>query len=107
MSRSGEFRSRVTLRKPVKTRSDYGDMVTSYEDVATVWAVIEWKSGKRFEAAAALNAEVDGVVRIRYRSDVRADWRIRHGNRQIAILSLANIHERDREIHLTCKEAQA
>jgi SPP1 family predicted phage head-tail adaptor len=105
MSRAGEFRSRVTLRKPVKTRTEWGDVVTTYEDVAETWAAVEWQSGRRYEAAAKLNAEVQGVVRLRYRTDVKADWRIYYSGRVLEILSIANAWERNAELVLQCKEA--
>jgi len=105
MSRSGEFRSRVTLRKPVKTRATEGDVRVTYEDVAETWAAIDWKSGRRYEAAAKLNADVQGVIRLRYRTDVKADWRIYYSGRVLEILSIANAWERNAELVLQCKEA--
>ena len=104
--RAGELRHRITLQKPVQTRSSFNELVTTYTDVDTVWAAVEWQSGRRFEAAKQLNAEVQGIIRIRYRSDVRAEWRIKYGDRYIQILSIANVRERDQELQLNCKEAQ-
>jgi SPP1 family predicted phage head-tail adaptor len=104
--RAGQLNSRIILQKPVHTPSSFGDLVTTYADVATVWSAIDWGSGRRFEAAKQLNAEVQGVIRIRYRSDVKADWRIGYGGRTIVILSIANVKEKDAEIWFNCKEAQ-
>jgi SPP1 family predicted phage head-tail adaptor len=80
--------------------------VTTYTDVATVWAAVDWQSGRRFLEASQLNAEVGGVIRIRYRSDIRPEWRLKYGDRCITILSIANMREGDRELQLNCKEAQ-
>jgi len=104
--RAGELRHRITLQKPVHTRDAFGESVTTYEDMATVYAAIEWQSGRRYVEAAQINAEVQGVTRIRYRSDVRPDWRIQYKERYIRIISLANIRERDEELQLNCKEFQ-
>ena len=104
--RAGETRHRVTLQKPVQARAAFGDVRTTYADVATVWAAIDWESGRRYEAAAQLNSEVQGIIRIRYRSDIKADWRIKYGARYIQVLSIANIYERDREMQINCREAQ-
>jgi SPP1 family predicted phage head-tail adaptor len=103
--RAGELRHRITLQKPVNTRAAFGDVRTTYADVATVWAAIEWGSGRRFESASQLNSEVQGVIRIRYRSDVLADWRIQYKARYFQIISIANIRERGEELQLNCKEA--
>ena len=104
--RAGQLNKQITLQKPVVTPNAALEMVTTYVGVATVWAAIDWESGRRFEAAKQLNAEVQGVIRIRYRSDVKADWRIGYGRRTIVILSIANLKEKDVELQLNCKEAQ-
>lgn len=104
--RAGELKHRITVQKPVHTRSSFNELVTTYSDVATVWAAIEWESGRRFLEAKQLNSEVQGVVRIRYRSDIKATWRIQYGTRYLTIISIANIKESDTELQLNCKEVQ-
>jgi SPP1 family predicted phage head-tail adaptor len=105
MARAGEYRNRIKLRKPVHTLNSFLESITTYITVATVWAAIDWESGRRFESAKQLNAETQGVIRIRYRTDIRPDWRIQYGNRCIEILSIANLKERDAELVMNCKEA--
>ena len=102
--RAGELRNRITLQKPVQTRNTFNEMVTTYPDVATVWAAVEWRSGRRYESANQLNSEIQGIIRIRYRSDIKPEWRIKYGTRYIQILSIANVYEKDRELQLNCKE---
>lgn len=104
--RAGELRNRITLQKPTHSRNSFNELVASYADVATVWAAIDWQSGRRYLEASQLNAEVQGVIRIRFRSDIKPEWRLKYGDRYIQILSIANIRERDRELQLNCKEAQ-
>ncbi len=104
--RAGELRHRITLQQPVHTRSAFNEDVTTYADVAMVWGAIEWGSGRRYLEAKQLNAEVQGVVRIRYRSDIQAQWRIEYGARYFQILSIANAGERNYQLDLICKEAQ-
>jgi SPP1 family predicted phage head-tail adaptor len=104
--RAGELKQRVTLKKPVKSRGDWSELVTTYEDVATVWAAIEWGSGRRYFEAKQLNAEVQGVIRIWYRSDVKPYWRIGYGSRTFQIISISNYREEDVELHIQVKEAQ-
>uniref|UniRef100_A0A6M3JWS9 Putative head-tail joining protein n=1 Tax=viral metagenome TaxID=1070528 RepID=A0A6M3JWS9_9ZZZZ len=104
--RAGQLRNRITLRKPVYSVSSFNETVVSYTDVATVWAYIEWGSGRRYMEASQLNSEVQGVISIRYRTDVKPEWRIEYGTRTILILSIANVVERDRQLQLNCKEFQ-
>lgn len=105
MARPGERNKQITLQKDVQTVGSFGDTATSYVDVATVWARIEWGSGRRFEAARQANAEVQGIIGIVYRSDIKPTWRVKYRRRYFYILSLANMRERDRELVLWCKEA--
>lgn len=104
--RAGIIRNRITLQKPVHTRNALQELVTTYADFITVWASIDWGSGRRFLEAAQLNAEVQGVIRIRYREGIKPEWRIKYDDRYFEIVSIANIQERGREIQLNCKEAQ-
>jgi SPP1 family predicted phage head-tail adaptor len=104
--RAGEMRHRITLQKPTHTRNDFNESVTTYNDFVTVWGTIEWQSGRRFVEAKQLNAEVQGVVRIRYRSRVLPEWRIKFDNRYLEILSISNIYERGQELQINVKESQ-
>ena len=102
--KAGDLRARITLQKPVHTRNSFNEDVTTYSDVATVWAAIEWGSGRRYTQASQLDSEVQGIIRIRYRSDIQPFWRIKYGARCITILSISNIYEKDQELQISCKE---
>ncbi len=106
MASAGDRNILITLKKPVYAPSSYGDMVQSWVVVGTCWAAVDWQSGRRFEEANKVNAEVQGVIRIIYRTDIRADWRLSWGNRTVEILSLSNVKERNLEIVLWVKEAR-
>lgn len=103
--RAGELRNRVTLQKPVYSRDAFNEETLSYVDVASVWAAVEWGNGRRYVEANQLNSEVQGVIRIRYRSDVLAGWRIKYGSRNIEILAVSDFQERGAEMRLNCREA--
>lgn len=103
--RAGELRHQITFQEKTSTRQSFGDFADTWDDYVTVWAAIEWKSGRRYLEAAQLNAEIEGIVRIRYRSDIEPTMRITFGNRIIEIISIANTYERNRELVISCKEA--
>jgi SPP1 family predicted phage head-tail adaptor len=105
MATAGERNTQVTLKKPTYAAGGFNPVVT-FTTVGTCWAAIEWQSGRRYEEAKKANAEVQGVIRIVYRTDIRADWRLTWGNRTVEILSLSNARERNREMVLWCKEAK-
>ena len=94
--KAGSLRHRITLQQPTESRDSFQEMVTTWTDVATVPAAIDWGSGRRFLEAKQLNAEVEGIVLIRYRSDIQPEWRIKYDDRYFEILSISNIQERDR-----------
>jgi len=104
--RAGELRHKITLQQPTRARNSFNEFETTHTDVADVWAAIEWGSGRRYLEASQLNSEIQGVIRIRYRSDIQPEWRIKYRSRYIQILSIINFYERDRELWLNCKEAQ-
>ncbi|MFD1675410.1 phage head closure protein [Alicyclobacillus fodiniaquatilis] len=76
MTRIGDLRRRVTLQSQQQTRDEDGMVNIAWVDVATVWASIVSVSGKEYFSAAAVNAETDKKVTIRYRSDVDSSWRV-------------------------------
>lgn len=104
--RSGELRHRVVLQKPTKSRSGFNEMTTTWTDMAKVWAAVEPNAGRRYFEALQANAEVQGVVRIRYRSDIDPTWRISHNNRTLEIVAIVNPQERNKELLVYYKEAQ-
>jgi len=67
---------KITIQKPVETQDDYGQVVVSFVDHATVWAEIKSvSSSERFREAQHL-AQADTVFRIRYRDDITSEMRI-------------------------------
>jgi SPP1 family predicted phage head-tail adaptor len=75
--RAGELNRRITVLRPVETRSDSGEVVTSYEpdsaigDNGRVWAQILPLSGSRYLAAEQLDTRVTHEVRVRYQDGYR------------------------------------
>ena len=104
--RAGERRQRITLQKPNRSRNSMNELVDTWADVATVWAAVIPNSGQRFFEALQFTSQVQGVVRIRYRTDVRPEWRLKYGVRYLTIISVVNSKEQDRELLIYYKEAQ-
>jgi len=106
--RAGRLRHQVTLQKPVTNQDTYGQDVATWTDVATVWAGVEPLKGREFYDAQQVNAELSVRVVIRYRSDVAATWRVKHGDRAYAIQQPPiDPDMRHRELQLMCSELPA
>jgi SPP1 family predicted phage head-tail adaptor len=104
--RAGARNKRITYLIPLHTPDPAsGENITTYTDGPSDWAEVQWEYGSLYEAAKQLNSEVKGVMRVPWRRNVKADWRIRLGTRTIAIISIANVRERNQELQITVKEA--
>jgi SPP1 family predicted phage head-tail adaptor len=104
---SGRLRHQITLQSPSRTRNAVGEPVTTWTDVATVWASVGPLSARDLFAAQQWQAEVTHRVRIRYApdvADVQDSWRVLFGSRVLVIRTVRNIDERNVEIELLCSE---
>ena len=95
--KAGELRHRVTLQSPTETLNSINEVVPTWTDVATVWAAVEPNTGTWVFQAKQANSNVKGRVRMRYRSDIQSNWRIKFGSRYLTIESILNPNERNIE----------
>lgn len=80
MLNSGKLRHRVILQQPVSTQDQNTgeELITSWQDVSSVWASIEPLSAKEFVVSQAEDSKVTTRIMIRYRSDINAAMRFYH-----------------------------
>jgi len=104
MIRAGELRHRVTIQQKSVTRNTFGEEIVTWQDVATVWAAIEPLRGREFFESQQVNAEVTTRIRIRYRPGITPTMRVVYGSRIFDIQAVINVEERNRELHLMCRE---
>lgn len=93
MIKAGDLRHPVTLQRPVTAVSDRGRPVTSWETAARVMAGKQDVSGREFYAAHAVNAEDVVTWTIRWRDDIRPDWRLVHHGTAYGILEINHLGE--------------
>lgn len=109
--RVGLLDKRVILQSPAGSRDAVGERVTTWTDVATVWAQINPLSVKEQIAAAQSRGSITHKIMIRYSAEVSAvthAWRVTYGARVFTVDGPArNINERDRYIELICTEGLA
>jgi len=81
--KAGSLRNRITLMKPTVADDGHGQQVPTFQDVATVFCSDQPLSMRGIAAVrdgivAGTEANVSyRWVAIRYRGDVRNDWRVR------------------------------
>lgn len=76
---AGRLNQRVTLQQRTAGVDALGQELTTWSDVATVWAEVQPLRGREYFAAGQMQATVDVRIRIRWRAGVvpsmRALWR--------------------------------
>lgn len=102
--RAGQLRQRLTFQKETRARDSFNEEVVTWADHCTVWGSVNPNAGRKFYEALQSSSEVSGEVRIRYRTDILPTMRIKHGSRILAIVSIVNPQERDRELLIYYKE---
>jgi len=101
----GDLNKRVTLQYQTKASDGMGGWTISYVDHATIFAAIWPTSAKEVVAANATSMVVSHRIRIRYRSVLKAAWRIKFGNRSFAIVSIINPNESGEGLDIMVEEA--
>lgn len=75
----GKLRHRIKIERPVITQDqNSGAPITTWTELATVWAGISHLSGRDLIAAQAEDSKVMGRIMIRYRDDVTDKMRLVH-----------------------------
>ena len=107
----GKMRHRITFQRFTGALDSFGDPQqtddSEWEDVATIWAVIDPISGREFYAAGQSQSEVSHKIRCRYRAGLDTAMRIRYGKRTFSIVSIIDWEERHQSLLLMCKELVA
>ena len=85
MIEAGKLNKRIELLAVTYVRSTTGGMPKTYTSKGTVWAEYVVKGGREFYAAQKINAEVTALFRIRYRTDIKPDWRVKYQNREFDV----------------------
>lgn len=100
----GKLRHRIVLKKPVILKDPIGQDLEVWQDIASVWAIIEPLSGKEYFNAQQINSEVTSKITIRYLKDLDSHAVIHWNNRVFKILSIINLEERNIYLQLLCSE---
>lgn len=100
--RSGQLRYRVTIEQLTETQNEYGEPVSDWSPLATVWAEKEDLTGREYYQAQQINAEVTTRFTIRWRDDVKAKMRLKHSGTLYDIASVQDPDGRQRRLILVC-----
>lgn len=73
---AGKLRHRIKIQEPKESRTDTGDVLITWKDVAEVWASVEPLSVREFIAGQAMKSQVTARIVVRYRPGLTAQMRI-------------------------------
>jgi len=98
---------RVSLLAPTgpeEARNSLGEAALAFSEEAKIWASIRPLSGRELWQAQQVQADVTHAVRIRYRNGVDATKALGFDGRQLNIVAVLNVEERNRTLELLCLE---
>lgn len=81
------FNHRVSLQKEVQKTGDYGEIISSFEEIAQVWADIVPKKTTQNFSTMKHNVDITHEIEIRYREDAKDSKKIIFGKREFDVLS--------------------
>lgn len=103
---AGALNKRINFEAQTKTPDGMGGWIVIWKTVASSIAAGIWPiSASEQVQAAQVVMTVSHRIRIRYRSILKASWRIRFGTRYFSIISIINPNEKREMFDLLCKEA--
>jgi SPP1 family predicted phage head-tail adaptor len=103
--RIGDLRKRIILQYPTRASDNMGGYVLTWNDGSTIFAAIWPVSANEQVEAMQTTMIITHRIRIRYRSDVKGNWRVKFGSRYFSIVSIVDVNMRHQILDLLCKEA--
>lgn len=104
MIQIARLRHRIELQTNVPVQATDGSNVDTWTTVATVWGELLESRGREYLAAQEAHSELNAKIRIRYRPDVRPEWRAIFRGRIFDIVHVADLKGRRRELELLVAE---
>lgn len=102
---AGQLRHQVTLQSRTVSVASNGDPTSVWTTYATTWAVVEPLTGREYWESRATQSEVTHRVTLRHRSGVSPTDRVVYKSRNLDVVAVRNLEERDRILVLDCKES--
>ena len=74
MAAAGSLNRRITLRAPDAGQDDFGQPLTSYHDVASIWANYAPSTLREYVASRQAEGQIDATFVILWRADLMNTW---------------------------------
>jgi SPP1 family predicted phage head-tail adaptor len=103
-TRAGPMRHRVEFQRAETVPNDFGEPVETWATYATRWARVQPLRGRDRWAAQQVNAQVTHEITLRHVRGVKAEHRIKFGDRVFTIEAPVNPEEKGAVLTLPCRE---
>lgn len=100
-----ELNKRVTLQHQTKVADGMGGFTVTWTEAATVWAAIWPVSADETIQAGQAAMTVTHRIRIRFRSVLKASWRVSWAGRYFNIVSIIDPSSAHQWLDILCREA--
>ncbi len=102
---AGRRNRHITIEQVAEGTTDsYGTPTLTWSTYATRFASVMPESGREFQAAKAVRADLTHLIEMPYCSGVTAKMRVALGTRYLQIVSVANLEEANTTMRLACVE---
>ena len=105
MLRASQLNRRVTLQRRATGQDAAGQPVSSWQDVATVWASVLTQNGLESIKADRPVSQVKASIRIRWRTDIDAGMRAVLGATVYDIKAVLPDETKRQHIDLVCEQS--
>jgi len=102
----GSMKHRLKFQSQVKTPDAMGGTTVSWKDESVCWGSIWPVGGSEARRSGQLTFEITHNIRIRYRSDIDASYRISHRGAYYSIVSIINPNLSNKILDILCKETE-
>lgn len=100
---AGTLKNKVTIKQLTEGQDEIGQPMTTWADVATVWANIRNLSGIESIKAGADTSIVKASIRIRMRNDINAGMRVFYGAKEYDIKAVLPDEQAKDKMDLSCE----
>lgn len=83
--KAGPLRDRITVQAPSVIQDDAGQPLTTWTDVALLWANVQYTSGLSAIRSGMDTSNVKASIRIRYRAGINPGMRVMFGTTEFSI----------------------
>ena len=103
--RIGDLNRKITIQYPTKASDLMGGFVDTWTDGDSIFASIWPITASEQIQSASPTMIVSHRIRMRYRSDIKANWRLKYHNTYFNIVSILDHNMSHRMLELLVKEA--